>query len=128
MKIGSKYKHEYTFTQKQVNAFAEITGDTNPIHLDEIYASKTIFKTKIMHGFLSASVFSKVFGTLFPGNGCIYLGQNIKFLKPMFCNTKYQAIFEVTEVKHEKNIATVSTIVKCPKDIITIEGTAIIKF
>lgn len=128
MKIGSKYRHEYKFTQGEVNTFAKITGDTNPIHLDEGYASKTIFKTRIMHGFLSASVFSKVFGTLFPGEGCIYLGQNIKFLQPMFCDVEYEAIFEVIEVNQQKNIATVSTIVKGPENTTTIEGTAIIKF
>ena len=78
MKVGNKYIHQYSFSQDDVKLFAQITGDTNPLHLDEEYAKGTIFKTKIMHGFLSASVFSKVFGTLFPGEGCIYLEQNLK--------------------------------------------------
>jgi len=128
MNIGIKYTHEYKFTQDDVNKFAEITGDINPIHLDENYANKTIFKKRIMHGFLSASVFSKVFGTLFPGEGCIYLEQNIKFLKPMFCNAKYNAVFEVIGVKPKKNIAIISTLVEDSENNITIEGNAVIKF
>lgn len=128
MKLGSKYTHQYSFSQNDVNLFAQITGDTNPLHLDEKYAEKTIFKTRIMHGFLSASVFSKVFGTLFPGNGCIYLEQNLKFLQPMFCNILYNAIFEITEINFKNNIAVISTLIKDPKNITTIKGNAVIKF
>ena len=128
MKLGSKYTHQYSFSQNDVNLFAQITGDTNPLHLDEKYAEKTIFKTRIMHGFLSASVFSKVFGTLFPGKGCIYLEQNLKFLQPMFCNILYNAIFEITEINFKNNIAVISTLIKDPKNITTIKGNAVIKF
>jgi len=128
MKLGSKYTHQYSFSQNDVNLFAQVTGDINPLHLNEEYAEKTIFKTRIMHGFLSASVFSKVFGTLFPGEGCIYLEQNLKFLQPMFCNTLYNAIFEVIEIKPKNNIAVVNTLIKDLKNITTIEGNAVIKF
>lgn len=128
MKLGSKYTHQYSFSQNDVNLFAQVTGDTNSLHLDEKYAEKTIFKTRIIHGFLSASVFSKVFGTLFPGEGCIYLEQNLKFLQPMFCNTLYNAVFEVIEVKSKNNIAVVSTLIKDLKNTITINGNAVIKF
>lgn len=66
IKTGDKYRHEVTYTQEGVIAFAEITGDKNPIHLDPEFAAKTPFGRPIVHGFLSASVFSKVFGMLFP--------------------------------------------------------------
>ena len=69
IKTGDKYRHEVTYTQEGVIAFAEITGDKNPIHLDPEFAAKTPFGRPIVHGFLSASVFSKVFGMLFPGQG-----------------------------------------------------------
>jgi acyl dehydratase len=67
------YSHDFRFSQDEVNRFAEVTGDKNPVHTDADYAAKTMFKRPIMHGMLSASLFSKVFGTLFPGEGTIYL-------------------------------------------------------
>jgi acyl dehydratase len=73
---GETYSHEFKFTQNEVNQFAEVTGDKNPVHTDAEYAAKTMFKRPIMHGMLSASLFSKVFGTLFPGEGTIYLKQS----------------------------------------------------
>ena len=81
----------FSFTDKEVEDFANVTGDLNPIHLDENYAKKTVFKRKIMHGFLSASIFSKIFGTLFPGPGTIYLEQLLKFKRPMYPNKEYYA-------------------------------------
>ena len=73
VKLDSQFEHLFSFTQKDVEAFAKVTGDNNPVHLDESYAAKTMFKRPIMHGMLGATVFSKVFGTMFPGEGTIYL-------------------------------------------------------
>src|ERR1039458_7001087 len=81
---GQVYKYAFSFTQKDVENFAKVTGDNNPIHLDNAYAAQTVFKKPIMHGFLGASIFSKVFGTLFPGEGTIYMKQSMAFVKPMF--------------------------------------------
>ena len=106
------YLHEFKFNQEDVNRFAEATGDKNPVHLDAEYASKTMFKKPIMHGMLSASLFSKVFGTLFPGEGTIYLKQSLSFMRPMFVDTDYIAEFTVKEVLLEKNRAIVETIIK----------------
>ena len=106
------YHHEFKFNQEDVNRFAEATGDKNPVHLDAEYASKTMFKKPIMHGMLSASLFSKVFGTLFPGEGTIYLKQSLSFMRPMFVDTVYIAEFTVKEVLLEKNRAIVETIIK----------------
>ena len=87
--VGSKFEYEFSFTQQDVVNFATASGDFNPIHLDEEYAKNSIFKTTIIHGFLGGSIFSKVFGTIFPGNGTIYLKQDLSFLKPMFTNKNY---------------------------------------
>ena len=106
---GETYTHHFSFTQDEVNHFAAITGDKNPVHLDEEYASKTMFKRPIMHGFLGGSIFSKVFGTLFPGEGTIYLKQSMAFMKPMYVNTDYEAIFTVKDVNKEKHRMTVET-------------------
>jgi hypothetical protein len=65
--LNQTFSTNFSFSQQDVADFARVTGDNNPVHLDEEFASKTIFKTRIMHGMLGACVFSKVFGTLFPG-------------------------------------------------------------
>ena len=108
IKQGDTYSHKVKFTQADVVKFAEVTGDFNPIHLDSEYAAKTIFKKPIVHGFLSGAVFSKVFGTLFPGEGTIYLSREMKFMAPVFVEEQYEARFEVAEVNTEKHIGIVN--------------------
>ena len=107
MKVGDKYIHQVSFSQEDVVKFAELTHDTNPIHLDEDYASKTVFLKPIVPGYLSGAVFSKVFGTLFPGVGTIYLYQEMKFRKPVFVNEDYEAKFDVIEINIAKHKAVV---------------------
>jgi acyl dehydratase len=109
---GQTYSHDFKFTQADVEAFAKCTGDNNPVHLDAAYAAKTMFKKPIMHGMLGASLFSKVFGTLFPGEGTIYLKQSLNFLKPMYVDVDYSAIFTVKEVVKDKNRAVIETVIK----------------
>ncbi|MCU0432773.1 MAG: MaoC family dehydratase [Bacteroidia bacterium] len=108
---GTVYTHEFRFTQKDVEKFAAVTGDSNPVHLDEAYAATTMFKRPIMHGFLGGSVFSKVFGTLFPGEGTIYLKQSMAFMRPMFVDTDYEVRMTVKEVNREKHRAIVETVI-----------------
>jgi len=112
LKVNDTYSHSFKFSQDEVNRFAEVTGDKNPVHTDAAYAAKTMFKRPIMHGMLSASLFSKVFGTLFPGEGTIYLKQSLSFLKPMYVDTDYEAFFTVKEVIGDKNRAVVETLIK----------------
>ena len=108
---GQVYTHSFSFTQQDVEKFAAVTGDNNPIHLDNAYAAQTVFKRPIMHGFLGGSIFSKVFGTLFPGEGTIYLKQSMAFVKPMYVDTNYDAVFTVREIIKEKNRAIIDTII-----------------
>jgi len=112
IEVNQIYTHEFKFSQEEVNQFAQVTGDKNPVHLDAEYAAKTMFKRPIMHGMLSASLFSKVFGTLFPGEGTIYLKQSLNFLKPMYVDTVYEAVFTVKEVIKEKNRAIIETLIR----------------
>lgn len=112
VKQNDIFSHIFSFTQEEVIAFAKVTGDANPIHLDSEYAAQTIFKQPIMHGFLGGSIFSKVFGTLFPGEGTIYLKQSMEFLRPMFVDTEYEAVFTVKEIQAEKHKALIETIIK----------------
>ena len=108
---GATYTHTFKFSQNDVELFAQVTGDKNPVHLDADYAAKTMFKRRIMHGFLGGSVFSKIFGTLFPGEGTIYLKQSMAFLRPMFVDTDYEVKMNVKEVNKEKHRAVVETII-----------------
>ena len=112
IEVNQTYSHDFSFSQTEVNQFAQVTGDKNPVHTDADYAAKTMFKRPIMHGMLSASLFSKVFGTLFPGEGTIYLKQSLNFLKPMYVDVTYEAVFTVKEVLKDKNRAIIETIIK----------------
>jgi acyl dehydratase len=112
IEVNQVYTHDFQFSQEEVNRFSEVTGDKNPVHTDAEYAAKTMFKRPIMHGMLSASLFSKVFGTLFPGEGTIYLKQSLNFLKPMYVDVTYEAVFTVKEVLKDKHRAIVETVIK----------------
>ena len=109
MEINQTYRYEFSFTQGDVIKYSEVTGDKNPLHLSKEFAAKTIFKKPIIHGMLSSSIFSKVLGTLFPGEGTIYLKQSLIFLKPMFTDTKYTALFKVKKIYKEKHRAEIET-------------------
>lgn len=122
-----KFEYEFVFSQNDVEKFAEATGDNNPIHLDEDFAKKSIFGKRIIHGFLGGSVFSKIFGTMFPGYGTIYLKQEMKFLAPMYCDEKYKAIIEIKEIKSDKKRAVADTSIVNNNGEIAIIGEAIIQ-
>jgi acyl dehydratase len=127
IEAGDIYRHKFVYSQEEVNQFAEVTGDKNPVHIDADYAAKTMFGRTIMHGFLGGSVFSMIFGTLFPGEGTIYLEQNMKFKRPMIPGTEYEAVMTVKEVNREKNSAVVETnIIDIASGKPTIEGSAVV--
>jgi len=125
--MDNSFSLEFSFTQADVQAFAEVSRDFNPIHIDEDYAKKSIFKRRIVHGFLGASIFSRIFGTLYPGEGTIYLKQDLKFLAPMYAETLYKAVAELTEVISEKGRAKVRTYVQDESGNIVIDGEALIQ-
>ena len=127
IKVNDTYTHDIVFRQSDVNTFAQITGDNNPIHLDADFAATTVFGKPIVHGFYSASVFSMVFGTKFPGEGTIYLYQDMKFLAPVFVEQAYKAKFEVLEVNTEKHIGVIKCILEDEAGKPVIEGTARLK-
>jgi 3-hydroxybutyryl-CoA dehydratase len=124
--METKFEYQFIFTQKDVEKFAEVTGDKNPIHLDEEFASKSVFGRRIIHGFLAGSVFSKVFGTLFPGDGTIYLKQEMKFIAPMFVDEEYTAKFSVKDIIKEKGKAVITTVIIDKKLKETIIGEAVV--
>lgn len=101
--VGDVFTHDFSFNQEQVNLFAQVSGDTNPLHIDEASGKASIFGRNIVHGHLSQTVFTKVFGTLLHADGHIYMMQKSQFMKPMFTDTDYQALITVKEIFPEKN-------------------------
>ncbi|MEZ4775409.1 MAG: MaoC family dehydratase [Bacteroidia bacterium] len=116
MKTGDTYEVEFSFSQEDVVAFAAVSGDYNPIHLDAEYAAQTPFKRPIIHGFLGGSVISRVMGTEFPGEGTIYLSQTMTFRRPMFAGETYKAVFTVMEVDERRHRAKIETTIISVED------------
>lgn len=109
MKLGMKESITKTITAEDVDMFAKISLDVNPVHLDEEYASKTMFKKRIAHGILTTGLISAVLGTKLPGEGAIYMAQELKFMAPVYIGDTITATVEVIELIAEKNRVVVST-------------------
>lgn len=127
IEIGAFCEETFQFTQADVVKFSKVSGDDNPIHLDEEYAKSTIFKKPIVHGFLAGSIFSKIIGTRFPGEGTIYLSQDMKFKRPVHVGQEYSARVEVLELDQEKHRAILSTIVSDSEGNEVILGSALVQ-
>lgn len=103
IKTGDVFTHDFSYTQEQVDLYAKISGDNNPLHVNQEAGKASMFGRCIIHGHFSASVFTKIFGTLLHPEGQIYMKQNTNFMKPMFVDTPYQAVITVKEIYPEKN-------------------------
>jgi 3-hydroxybutyryl-CoA dehydratase len=103
LKVGDFAEWFRTVTEEDIDLFAKATGDFNPIHLDQAYAEKTFFKGRIAHGLLSVGFISAILGNILPGNGAIYLSQEVKFLAPVRIGDTITAKVEVMELIPEKN-------------------------
>ena len=102
IKVGMIESYSQTITDADIKSFAGISGDRNPVHLDEAYAESSRFKKRIAHGMLSSSFFSALFGTKLPGKGCIYVAQNLKFRKPVYIGDTVIATIEVKSINLDK--------------------------
>lgn len=103
LKVGDEFRHSFRYTQEDVDTYARVSGDTNPLHVDEEAGKASMFGRRIIHGFLGASVFTKIFGALWYADGHVYLAQSMKWMKPMFVDTDYEAVIRVKEIFPEKN-------------------------
>ncbi len=103
LKVGDNFKHDFSYTQEDVDLYARVSGDVNPLHIDEAAGKASMFGKRIIHGFLGASVFTKIFGALWYNDGHVYMSQNLKWLRPMFVDTPYEAVVTVAEIFPEKN-------------------------
>ena len=109
-RVGDRAEFEKTVTAEDIDAFARVTGDTNPLHRDAAYAAKTRFKEPIAHGMLSAGYISAVLGTkLAPSCCAVYVSQNLRFIRPVKIGDTIKAVAEVKGIEPEKRMYTIET-------------------
>ncbi len=109
LKIGDKFSKSKQITDETVRAFAELSGDFNPIHLDEAFAAATRFKKRIAHGMISGALISAVLGYEFKERKIVYLSQTMKFVAPVFIGDTVTATAVVTKIRADKPVVTLET-------------------
>ena len=126
LQLGATASRTRTISDADVRAFAQASGDTNSIHLDDAYAATTPFGRRIAHGMLTASIISAILGNDLPGIGTIYLGQNVKFKAPVFIGDTVTATVELTIYREDKRIATFRTTVTNQDGVLVLEGEEVV--
>ena len=119
IKVGMSVKYTQTITDADIKAFAGISGDRNPVHLDEVYAKKSRFQKRIAHGMMTASYFSALFGTKIPGEGCVYTHQSLNFKRPVYIDDTVEATVIVTNVDLKNRRVRFKTTCKVKNKIVT---------
>jgi 3-hydroxybutyryl-CoA dehydratase len=128
IQIGDIAEYSKTITDEDVRAFASLTGDHNPVHLDEKYANGTRFKRRVAHGMLTASLISSVLANKLPGEGTVYLSQSLKFVAPVYLDDTVTARVTVTALRDDKPIATLETVCLNQRGETLVKGEAVVIF
>lgn len=123
---GDKASRSLTITDQAIQAFADLTGDHNPVHLDDSYATSTRFGRRIAHGMIAAGLISATLANELPGPGSVYLSQTLQFKAPVFPGDTVTATVEVKSVRPDKPIVTLSTLCTKQDGTLVIEGEAVI--
>ncbi len=123
--VGQTAESAHTVTDGDIRAFADVSGDHNPVHLDEAYAAATPFKTRIAHGMLSAAYISAVLGGRLPGPGAIYLSQTMNFKRPVRIGDEVVTRVTVTAIDAERARVTLSTVCEVAGKPV-VEGEAVV--
>jgi len=126
--LGQSYEKKVLVTPHMVETFAEITGDKNPVHLDEEFAKNTMFKKRIAHGILVVGYISAVLGMEFPGPGTIYMKQDTKFMRPVYIGEEITIKITVKEKIDAKSRLVLITQVFNEKNEIAVDGEALVLF
>jgi 3-hydroxybutyryl-CoA dehydratase len=109
LEVGMMRSLRKVVTDQDIEMFAEVSTDRNPVHLDDSYAQDTIFEGRIAHGMLTAGLISAVIGEQLPGHGTVYLAQSLRFLAPVRPGDTVTAEVEVTEIDYKKRKVTLDT-------------------
>ncbi len=123
LETGMEGVYAKTVTDSDITMFAGISGDTNPVHLDDDFAKQTQFGERIAHGMLSASFISTVFGTQLPGPGCVYLSQSLRFKAPVKIGDRVEARVCIKEILTDKRRVIFDTVCRVGEKIV-LEGEA----
>jgi 3-hydroxybutyryl-CoA dehydratase len=123
-KVGDSAQITKKLEQSDVDAFARVTGDHNPVHVDEEFAKTTRFGKRIAHGMLTASLISAVLANKLPGEGSVYLGQTLQFVAPVFPGDEITARVVVREMREDKPILKLETVCVNQRDELVIRGEA----
>ena len=125
IEIGMSRHLRKQVTDRDIELFAEVSTDRNPVHLDDAYARDTIFEGRIAHGMLTAGLISAVIGEQLPGHGTVYLGQSLKFMAPVRPGDTVVATVTVTDINHAKRRVTLET--RCAVgDTVVLKGEAVV--
>lgn len=122
--IGQTASFSKTITETDVVTYAGLSGDFNPIHVDREYAKNTRFEQRIAHGLLTTSLLSGVLGMYLPGPGCVYMGQTLRFVRPVFINDTVTATVEVLDFDPEKGNMRLKTECRNQHGELVLEGEA----
>lgn len=128
IKVGDTAEISKTIRENEVRAFAELTGDFNPVHLDEDYAKGTRFGRRIAHGMLTASLISSVLANKLPGEGTVYLSQTLQFVAPVYLDDTVTARVTVTKIRDDRPIATLETVCMNERGEMLVKGEAVVLF
>lgn len=126
IQVGTTAMLSKTITNEDILEFAKVSGDVNPIHVDDDFAKTTMFKERIAHGILTAGFISALIGTKLPGKNTVYLSQNIKFIAPVKIGDTLTVIGEVTEKRDDKQILKLNTNIYNQYNKMVLEGTAVV--
>ena len=126
IKIGDKFSTTREVTDRLIRDFAELSGDHNPLHLDEEYAKATRFRQRIAHGMLSGAFISAVLGNEFRNRNIVYLSQTMRFTAPTFIGDTITTTGTVTAIREDKGIVTLSTECKKQDGQVTLTGESVI--
>ncbi len=128
LKTGDNASRSLTIRDDTIRAFAEVTGDTNPVHLDDDYAAGTRFGRRIAHGMIAAGLVSATLANDLPGPGTVYLNQTLKFKLPVYPGDTLTATVEVLSVRPDKPIVTLSTVCTNQDGEVVLTGEAVVLF
>jgi len=127
IEIGATASRTKTFTDEDVRGFAVVSGDENPVHLDENYAASTRFGQRIVHGMLTAGLISATLANDLPGVGTIYMSQTLQFKAPVFIGETITATVTVTKFRADRGIATLTTVCTNQDGKVVLEGEAVLQ-